>query len=93
MELHLKEDVKEKLFKQPIKDCSSPLKAEATDMAFFHKRENEDTKFGWTSFNEKHSGTDSEVSAIGFMPTILAPAHDVDTLNSRTMNHRSCRIV
>ena len=51
-------------------------------MAFFHKRQNEDTKSGWKSFNEKHSETDSEVSTVSYMPIILAPAHDVDTLNT-----------
>ena len=81
-ELHFKEDVKEEWFKQPTEGCPSALKAEATDMAFFHKRQNEDTKSGWTSFNEKHSETDSEVSTVGYMPIILAPAHDVDTLNT-----------
>ena len=81
-EPYFKEDVKEEWFKQPIEDCPSALKAEATDMTFFHKRQNKDTNSGWTSFNEKHSETDSEVSTVGYMPIILAPAHDVDTLNT-----------
>ena len=49
----LKEDVKKEWFKQPIKDCPLALKAEATDMAFFLKQQNEDPKSSWTSFNEK----------------------------------------
>ena len=81
-EPQFREDVKEEWFKQPIKDCPSALKAEATDMAFSHKRQNEDTKSGWTSFNEKHFDTDSEVSSVGYMPIILAPAHEVDTSNT-----------
>lgn len=51
-------------------------------MAFFLKRQNEDPKSGWTSFNEKHSETNPEVSTIGYMPIILAPAHNIDTLNT-----------
>ncbi|KAL9951254.1 hypothetical protein ACROYT_G043888 [Oculina patagonica] len=58
------------------------LKAEATDMAFFLKRQNEDPKSRWTSFNEAHTAIDLEVSTVGYMPIILAPAHDVDTLNT-----------
>jgi len=81
-ELHFKEDVKEEWLKQPIEVRPSALKAEATDTAFFHKRQNEDTKSGWTSFNEKHPETESEVSTVGYMPIILAPAHDVDILNT-----------
>ena len=52
------------------------------DTTFFLKRHNEDPKSGWTSFNEKHSKTDPKVSTVGYMPIILAPAHDVNTLNT-----------
>ena len=52
------------------------------DTAFFLKRQKEDPKSGWTSLNEKHSKADPEVSTVGYMPIILAPAHDVNTLNS-----------
>jgi len=43
---------------------------------------NENPKPGWTSFNEKHSKTDPEVSTVGYIPIILAPAHNVNTLNT-----------
>ena len=52
------------------------------DTALFFKRQNEDPKSGWTSFNEKHSKTDPEVSTVGYMPIILAPAPDFNTLNT-----------
>ena len=81
-EPQFKEDVKEEWFKQPIHDCPSALKAVAMDTTFFLKRHNEDPKSGWTSFNEKHSKTDPKVSTVGYMPIILAPAHDVNTLNT-----------
>ena len=73
---------KKKWFNHPIKECPAALKTEATDMAFFLKRQNEDPKSGWTSFNEARSETDPEVSTVGYMSVILAPAHDVDTLNT-----------
>lgn len=81
-EPQFREDVKEEWFKQPIQDCPSVLKAVAMDTAFFLKRQNEDPKSGRTSFNEKQSKTDPEVSTVGYMPVILAAAHDVNTLNT-----------
>ena len=81
-EPQFKEDVKEEWFKQPVHDCPSALKAVVMDTTFFLKRQNEDPKSGWTSFNEKHSKTDPEVSTVGYMPIILAPTHDVNTLNT-----------
>ena len=81
-EPQFKGDVKEEWFKQPIQDCPSALKAGATVMAFFLKRQNENPKSSWTSFNVKHSETDPEVGTVGYMPIILAPAHDVDTVNT-----------
>ncbi|CAH3035152.1 unnamed protein product [Porites lobata] len=81
-EPQFKEEVKEEWFKQPIQNCPQAVQAEATDTAFFFKRQNEELKSGWTSFNEKHSDTDPEVSTVGYMPIVLAPAHDVNTLNT-----------
>lgn len=81
-EPQFKEDVKGEWFKQPIQDCPSALKTVAMDTTFFLKRQNEDPKPGWTSFNQKHSETDPEVSAVGYMPIILATAHDVNTVNT-----------
>ena len=52
------------------------------DTIFFLKRQNEDPKSSWRNFNEKHSKTDTEVSTVGYMPIILAPAYDVNTLNT-----------
>ena len=81
-EPQFKEDVKEEWFKQPIQNCPQAVQAETTDTTFFFKQQNEDLKSGWTSSNEKHSDTDPEVSAVGYMPIALAPAHDVNTLNT-----------
>ena len=75
-------EVKEEWFNQTINDCPTAIKAEATDMAFFLERQNENPKSGWTSFHEAHSEVSPEVSKIGHMPIVLAPAHDVDTLNT-----------
>ena len=73
-------EVKEKWLNQSIKDCPAALKEEATDMAFFPKQKTEYAKSGWTSFNETHSEIDPKVSTLGYMPIILAPAHEFDTV-------------
>ena len=58
-------------------------KANAQDMAFFFKRQGEDeVKEGWTSFNKRHSDTSYAMTSIGYMPMVIAPAHDMDTLNT-----------
>ena len=57
--------------------------AKAQDMAFFFKRQGEDeVKEGWTSFNKRQSDTSHTLTSIGYMPMVLAPAHDMDTLNT-----------
>ena len=81
VELQFREDVKEEWFRQPIQDCR-PSALKAVDTTFFLKKQNEDLKSGWTSLNEKHSKIDPEVSTVGYVPIILAPAHDVNTLNT-----------
>ena len=60
----------------------SLAKAAAQDMAFILKRADEDVKEGWTSFNQRHSDTAPEVTSVGYMPIIQAPAHELDTLNT-----------
>ena len=37
---------------------------------------------GWTSFNQRHSEMSPEITSIGYMPIVQAPAHDLDTLNT-----------
>ena len=54
----------------------------AIDLAFFLRRHNLECKLSWTSFNQTLLSDDFERTAIGFMPMILAPAHDFDTLNT-----------
>ena len=63
-EPQFKEKVREEWYQQPINDCYTALMAEATDMAFFIKRHTEDTKSGWTSFNDKQLKTDPEVTMV-----------------------------
>lgn len=81
-EPEFKDPVQEEWYEQQVDDCSAAVKAEAADMAFHMIRQYHDPKPGWTTFNEEYSETDPEVSTVGYMPIILAPAHDVNTLNT-----------
>jgi hypothetical protein len=74
------------------KDTPSALQDSVDwDMAFLTSRLGEDEKCSWTTFNQLHS-TRSETAktTIGYMPIILAPAHELSTLN--TMAKRALHV-
>lgn len=76
------ENTKKEWF-QTSDENGSAAQATAKDMAFFFKRQDEgDVKEGWTSFNQNLSEISPEITSIGYMPIIQAPAHDLDTLNT-----------
>ena len=54
--------------------------AQAKDMLFVIKRDKDDVKEGWTHFNQKLSNSEHEKSTVGYLPMILAPAHEYETL-------------
>ena len=57
--------------------------ARATDLAFNMLRHQGVTKNGWTGFNQSLSrGEDQQVTKVGYIPIIQAPAHEMDTLNT-----------
>ena len=56
--------------------------AEAKEMIFTVKRNKQIFKQGWTSFNQEMCNAEFEQTTIGYMPIILAPAHEFDTLNT-----------
>lgn len=57
----------------------SATNATAQDIAFFLKRQDQEVKEGWKSFNRRHSKISPEITSIGYMPIIQAPAGDLDT--------------
>ena len=57
-------------------------RAEAADLAFFLCRHDSETRPSWTVFNQSMSSVDPEQTALGCLSIILAPAHDLDTLNT-----------
>ena len=69
-------------FTKPEGDSDCVKQAQATDMAFFLRRQDSDTKPSWTVFNQSASSEEPEQTAVGYLPIILAPAHELDTLNT-----------
>lgn len=67
----------------------SAAQATANDMAFFFKCQDEgDVKESWTSFNQNLGEISSEITSIGYMPIIQAPAHDLGTLNKVVLRRK-----
>ena len=46
------------------------------------KRKVHTPKQGWTHYNQERSDTDPPQTTVGYLPLILAPAHELDTLNT-----------
>jgi hypothetical protein len=56
--------------------------AQATDVAFNMLRQKAEMKNGWTEFNQLLSTNEQDVTTVGYMPILQAPAHEFDTLNT-----------
>ncbi|KAL2094651.1 hypothetical protein ACEWY4_009370 [Coilia grayii] len=82
VEPDLNEKVCEQWFQETLSDCPPAIKAVAKDRAFHMKRQAQNPKPGWTRCNEEHSYTNPEISLVGYMPIIPAPAHDINTMNT-----------
>ena len=76
------EDVQEEWFNQVTEVSQVAEEAAATDMAFIMKRAQENPKSSWSAFNQSVSEVNPEVTTVGYMPIIQAPAHELDTLNT-----------
>ena len=69
-------------FTEPAVDIDSVKKARATDMAFFLQRQDSESKPSWTVFDQSVSSEEPEYTSVGYMPLVLAPAHEFETLNT-----------
>ena len=54
----------------------------AKDMAFLIERQKQDLKVGWTEYNEAISTNTKEIKTVGYMLSLQAPAHEINTLNT-----------
>jgi len=48
----------------------------------FHLHRNTHNVVGWTTFNEKLTTTAPTQTAVGYLPILVTPAHEFDTLNT-----------
>ena len=65
--------------KQEIND--SHIKAKAADNTLYLSRQDMDKRPGWTEFNQQNNHNLSTKTAISYMPMILNPAHEYDTID------------
>ena len=68
-------------FMKPPVPNQSVLLLDAKEMTFTIRRSATDQKQGWTKFNQEHSTSNPQQTTVGYMPLILAPAHEINTLN------------
>ena len=64
------------------KNVISAKKANATDLAYQIRRQQADVKASWTAFNQTLIAIDLEMTTVGYIPIIQAPADEIDTLNA-----------
>jgi len=77
-------ETKREWFSETLETPSLNLSFEK-DMAFFISRQgddNESKRVGWTHFNQTLTNESQEITSVGYMPIIQAPAHEFDTLNT-----------
>lgn len=73
---------KSEWFSETLENPSLNLSMEK-DMAFFISRQGDsESRVGWTHFNQTLTDENQEITSVGYMPIIQAPAHDLDTLNT-----------
>ena len=75
-------DVERDWYSTSTESTPSVLKGMASDMAFHVTRQEEGNQTGWTNFNQMNSVVAPEMTSVGYMPIIQAPAHEMDTLNT-----------
>lgn len=58
------------------------IHARSKDMTFLLKRRAEDPKSSWSTYNQNTSESNEEVTTVGYMPIVLSPAHEYQTMNT-----------
>ena len=74
--------VDEACFSKAEENNEYARQAKATDLAFFLRRQDPEIKPSWTVFNQSLSSEGREQTAVWYLPIILAPTHEFDTLNT-----------
>ena len=77
-----KSPVDEACFSKAEENNAYARQAKSTDLAFFLRRQDPEIEPSWTVFNQSLSSEEREQTAVGYLPIILAPVHEFDTLNT-----------
>lgn len=65
-------------YNEPVRNCK--INEKDLSFLFFRQKQPDGNKIGWTKFNKDISTNNSSLTASGFMPLILHPAHEYNTL-------------
>ena len=52
------------------------------ELLFHLKRNKQDVPITWSAFNQSISSINPDLTIVGYMPIVQAPAHEIDTLNT-----------
>lgn len=75
-------EVKLEWFSKTDESDPSVLSAQAKDLLFNVRRHADDPLKGWSQWNQERSKIDPPCTTVGFLPLVLNPAHEYDTLNT-----------
>ena len=67
---------KEETEKNVIEDDDVVRTAQGNDVAFNVLRQKAEMKIEWTKFNHLRSTNEQDVTTVGYMPILQAPAHE-----------------
>ena len=74
--------VEKSWFNHSLQSSENTKDANSLDLSFIIHRKDKQQKPGWTAFNQSIESDVKETTSLGYMPIILAPAHELDTLNT-----------
>ena len=63
-------------------ECDVAQETRAVDMTYIFQRHTKEVRTSWSSFNQCLMSDNQEITTVGYMPIIQAPAHELDTLNT-----------
>lgn len=70
------------VYKAPDIADQSSYDAFANELLFHLKRNKQEVPITWSAFHQSISSINPDLTIVGYMPIVQAPAHEIDTLNT-----------
>jgi hypothetical protein len=70
------------VYKAPDIADQSSYDAFAKELLFHLKRNKQEVPITWSAFHQSISSINPDLTIVGYMPIVQAPAHEIDTLNT-----------